>query len=93
MVRVYCRKCREDMVAGYLEGHSMTHHRQAAEERQIWKTSPTGKCPVEGCPGQAGTRTAMRVHFLYQHFLYTVFILEEGNLPQPRCPRCNMMFS
>ena len=32
----------------------------------------------------------MRVHFLHQHVRYTVIILEEGNLPHPRFPRCNM---
>ena len=33
----------------------------------------------------------MQVHFLHRHVLDTVVILEEGNLPQPRCPRCNML--
>ena len=46
------------------------------------KGGPRG-CPVEGCPGRAGTRTAMRMHF--------VIILEEGNLPHPRFSRCDMM--
>ena len=32
--------------------------------------------PVEGCPGKAATRTAMRVHFLHLHVLDTVVILE-----------------
>ena len=39
--------------------------------------------PVEGCPGRAGTRTAMRVHFWRRHVRDTVIILEEGNLPTP----------
>ena len=34
-------------------------------------------CPVEGFPVQAATRTAMRVHFLHYHVLYTVVIMEE----------------
>ena len=33
----------------------------------------------------------MRVHFLHGHVLYTVVILEEVNLPHPRCPRCGML--
>ena len=33
----------------------------------------------------------MRVHFLHQHVLDTVVVLEEGNLPHPRLPQCNMM--
>ena len=42
--------------------------------------------PVEGCPGQAVTRTLMRENFLHRHVRDTVVILEEGNLPHPRCP-------
>ena len=48
-------------------------------------------CPVEGCPGQAAMRTTMGVHFFHQHLRDTVIILEEGNLPHPRCPRCDMI--
>ena len=44
------------------------------------------ECPVEGCPGRAGTRTAMRVHFWRRHVRDVVIILEEENLPHPRCP-------
>ena len=33
----------------------------------------------------------MRVHFLYRHTRDTVIILDEGNLPHPRCPRCYML--
>ena len=48
-------------------------------------------CPVEGCPGRVATRTALRKHFLHWYILDTVVILEEGNLPHPRCARCNML--
>ena len=37
-------------------------------------------CPVEGCPGRAGTRTAMWVNFWRRHVRDIVIILEEGNL-------------
>ena len=47
--------------------------------------------PVERCLGRAATRTEMRVHFLYRNVLDTVVILEEGNLPNPQCIRCNML--
>ena len=43
----------------------------------------TRECPVEGCPGRAGTWTAMGVHFWRQHVQDIVIILEEGNLPHP----------
>ena len=32
----------------------------------------------------------MRVHFLHRHVHDTVVMLEEGNLPLPRCPRCDL---
>ena len=34
----------------------------------------------------------MQVHFLHQHVLDTMVILEEGNLSHPRCTRCAMLF-
>ena len=48
-------------------------------------------CPVEGCPGLAATRKEMRVHFFHWHFRDNVVILEEGNLPHPSCPHCDML--
>ena len=48
-------------------------------------------CPVEVCPGQATTRTAMRVHFLHRHVLDNVVILEEVNTPHPWLPQCDML--
>ena len=51
------------------------------------------QCPVEGCPGVSETRAAMRVHFVHRHVHDTVVILEEGNLPLPRCPRCDLQVS
>ena len=107
--RVKCREYGEEMVVGYLAGHSMTQHGRSAEERRICKTSATREyprtyrmafpakggprsCPVEGFPGRAATRTVMRVNFLQLHVLDTVVILKEGNLSQPRCPRCDMLF-
>ena len=40
--------------------------------------------------GSLATRTVMRVHFVHRHVQETVVMLEEGNLPHPRCPRCDM---
>ena len=51
------------------------------------------QCPVEGCPGVSETRAAMRVHFVHRNVHNTVVILEEGNLPLPRCPRCDLQVS
>ena len=51
------------------------------------------QCPVEGCPGVSATRAAMRVHFVHRHVHATVVILEESNLPLPRCPRCDLQVS
>ena len=35
----------------------------------------------------------MWVHFVHRHVHDTVVILEEGNLPLPRCPRCDLQVS
>ena len=35
----------------------------------------------------------MQVHFVHRHVHDTVVILEEGNLPLPRCPRCDLQVS
>ena len=51
------------------------------------------RCPVEGCPGVLATRAAMRVHFVHRHVHDTMVILDEGNLPLPRCPRCDLQVS
>ena len=51
----------------------------------------TRECSVEGCPGRAGTWTAMKVHFWRWHVQDIVIILEEVNLPHPRCSRCHML--
>ena len=48
---------------------------------------------MEGCPGVLATRAAMRVHFVHQNVHDTVVILEEGNLPLPQCPRCDLQVS
>ena len=32
----------------------------------------------------------MRVHFVHRNVQETVVMLEEGNLPHPRCPRCDL---
>ena len=48
-------------------------------------------CPIKGCRGRAETQTAMQVQFLHWHVQDTVIIPEEGNLPNPRCPWCNML--
>ena len=49
--------------------------------------------PLEGCPGVSAKRAAMRVHFVHRHVHDTVVILEEGNLPLPRCPQCGLQVS
>ena len=42
--------------------------------------------------GQAATRTAIRVHFHHRSVRDTVVVLEDGNSPHPRCPRCDMLY-
>ena len=67
-----------------------------SREPQIYSMAfPTKGDPrkflVEGCRGQEAMQTAMRVHFLHRHVRDTVIILEEGNLPHPRCPMCDII--
>ena len=50
----------------------------------------TRRCPVEGCLGALATRTEMWVHFVHRNVQDTVVMMEEGNLPHPRCPQCDM---
>ena len=96
--RVACWECGVEIAAGSLSGHLMTRHGRAAPRRHLWAPQTTGgprtysrrQCPVEGCPGVSATRAAMRVHFVHRHVYDTVVILEEGNLPLPRCPRCDL---
>ena len=33
----------------------------------------------------------MLLHFLHPHFINTAVIMEEVNLPHPRCARCDML--
>ena len=51
----------------------------------------TRPCPVEGCSGRATTRTAMIVQLWHRYVRDTMVILEEGNLPHPRSPLCDML--
>ena len=46
-----------------------------------------------GGPGGVSDRTVMRVHFVHRHVHGTVVMLEEGNPPLPRCPRCDLQVS
>ena len=48
---------------------------------------------MEGCPGVLATRAAMRVQFVHRQVHNTVVILEEGNVPLPRYPRCDLQVS
>ena len=48
-------------------------------------------CQVEGCSGRALTQIEMRVYFWHQSIRDTGVILDEGNLPHPRCPLCDML--
>ena len=51
------------------------------------------RCPVERCPGVLVTQTAIWVHFGHRHVHKTLVMLEEGNFPLPRCPRCDLQVS
>ena len=65
------------------------------EPQTYWVSFPTATgpqgCPVKGCSGRVATMTELRVNFFHRHVRDTMVILEEVNLPHPRCPRCDMM--
>ena len=43
--------------------------------------------------GGASNWTNLRVHFAHRHARNTIVILEEGNRPYHRCPKCDMFVS
>ena len=104
--RVACGECGTVIAAGSMSSHMMTRHGKAATWRHLWAPQTNGgprmykmhfpakdcrrRFPVEGCPAVLATRAVMRVHFVHWHVHNTVVILEEGNLPLPRCPRCDL---
>ena len=61
-------------------GWAWTDATTGGEEQSTYRMEfPKGgakDCPVEGCPGRAGTRMAMRVQFWRRHVRDTVIILE-----------------
>ena len=99
-------ECGEPLAVRSMSSHLMTRHGKAAGRRRLWTPQteigaktyrmsfPTKggprRCPVEGCPGDLATRTAMWVHLVHRHVQDTVVMLEAGNFPHPRCVRCNM---
>ena len=72
---------------------SFDHGRRAADVPDGLPNQGGGarSCPLEGCPGRAGMRTEMRMHFFNRHVRDILIILEEVNLPYPRCPQCDML--
>ena len=36
-------------------------------------------------------RADLQVHFLKRHIRDNIVLLEEGNLPHPRCPHCDIL--
>ena len=50
------------------------------------------RCLAEGCLGGASNRTNIRVRFVNRHVWDIIVILEEGNQPYPRFPKCDIFF-
>ena len=107
--RVVCGESGTVITVGSMSSHLMTRHGKAATRRHLWAPQTNGgpmmykmyfpakgghrRCLVERCLGVLATQAEMRVHFLHRHVHNTVVILEEGNLPLPRCPRCDLQVS
>ena len=104
--RIECVECGEFLAVRSMSSHLMNRHGKAAGRQRLWTPQTEGgdktyrmsfptkggprRCPVEGCPGDLATRKVMRVHLVHRHVQDTVVMLEEGNLPHPRCPRCDI---
>ena len=71
-------------------GHGRGRRGRAANVQDGVPQGGDNGMPSRRVPGRAGTRTAMRVHFWRRHVRDTIIILEEGNLPHPRCENCDM---
>ena len=73
----------------------MVNHAPGREPRNYKIVLPTDggpqNCPVKVCTGRAATRTTMWFHLFHRDVWDTVIILEEGNLPHPWFPLCNML--
>ena len=48
-------------------------------------------CPVKGFSVRAMTWSSMQVSFWHRHVRDTVVILEDRNLPHPRCHMCEIL--
>ena len=45
---------------------------------------------MEGCLSMAKTTGRIREHFMFRHWKYKVFILQEGPEPIPWCDKCRI---
>ena len=50
----------------------------------------TVKFPVIGCPSVSHRAVRIREHFMYQHFLLRIVVVQEGKELLRRCDLCGM---
>ena len=77
-------------VGGNREGHPPPPGDSQNYQVSLPKCLLRLRCPVEGCLGGASSRINLRVHLTNRHVRDKIVILEEGNQPYPRCPKCDM---
>ena len=70
-------KTRHGKVAGQRRQWTTPEEVRVPQEYRMSFPAKGGpqKCPVEGCPGEIATRTAMQVYFVHRHVLDTVVML------------------
>ena len=48
------------------------------------------KCPVPGCLSVAHSAGRLHEHFMYQHFISKVAVVQEGTEPLTHCDLCGI---
>jgi Reverse transcriptase (RNA-dependent DNA polymerase) len=75
-------------------GENTENSTEQEEDSQIYCFSMDGitdtSCPVDGCIFQSCQKYIMRQHFRDRHVRDIIHIVEEGNEPLPRCPKCGI---
>ena len=103
--RVECSLCNRNLAAASLPSHMLSQHGVVHQDNQPAPPEEQARdyrvsfpphldsieCPVDVCRETIkGKRHNLRKHFVHRHPDDTICILEEGQHPLTKCPRCGM---